>query len=932
MRAYCFDMDELVSVNDLKEVKSPNIFERGGMPHPEGLLSTVIFGNSVKERRYNHGYIDLYKHFFTPQAYIAIHFLFRGIDRIISGTSFYKLVDGKITVCPETAKDAKTGLESIYEDWEKIKWERSKDVSSKRNENIDFLTIHTKNELFVTKVLVLPVFYRDIDTSQGNSGVLTNDELNNYYSQLIRYVSLIRSGDMFEIMYYGTHMKIQSLMMDIYNYFKKKVEKKNGMIRKFLLGKNTTYAVRSVITGPIFHAEHSRDLLSKIDQTPIPLAQVVAELYPFIIHWLREYFDRTVLQHKEIDVDGEMDELESPERILNDRFYQKMCNRFIKDTGSRFNTFELKSKKGKSIYLKLRGKIFDRSSNAESPNFERNLTYCDVLYLAAMDAVKGKHVVITRYPVLDHTGIFPSHIFVSSTIKTQPVLINGIVYEHYPVIDLNIRKDLIASLFVDSIVLSASLLPRLDGDFDGDQVTSKIIWSQEANAELEQLMNSKKFLMNVTGEANASIESEAVQTLYVLSKDPNKSSRVITEEEKKELMEKNVKDMTLQYLTSLFMTGKKSTDRFDTRVIPPRFRPYDIIKFKKEESPSGEAMDTTVGRYIIYRVLIEFCGLEKVVPYMNYRINNKFYKQLDRRVSNALMRDQITIDIMKKYIDQRDWFLFSLHSVVCNSYTPEVIKTPKEVVDLKKEIIKKYDKEIKAGNISVSEKIEKELIDKTKKILGDNTGMDLYISGARGSIDNNLKDINLYKGAIADPYSGKYQIVTSSFMDGIKKEDIPPIANANVTGSYPKAVETAVSGYLGKQMISLLQTFVLGSKGSDCGSVGSLDVVIDQSFIDNNLFLYRYIIENGKLVRLDESNINQYKGKKVKMRSPMYCKRVENGKMCNMCCGDQYYLLDIPTIGLMCMRIAGTLTNAHMKKFHSNLIKVARFDVDRLLC
>src|SRR5699024_6352578 len=117
----------------------------------------------------------------------------------------------------------------------------------------------------------------------------------------------------------------------------------------------------------------------------------------------------------------------------------------------------------------------------------------------------------------------------------------------------------------------------------------------------------------------------------------------------------------------------------------------DIIKFKKEESPSGEAMDTTVGRYIIYRVLIEFCKLEKAVPYMNYRINNKFYKQMDRRVSNALMRDQITIDTMKKYINQRDWFLFSLHSVVCNSYTPEVIKTPKEVVDLKKEIIKKYD-------------------------------------------------------------------------------------------------------------------------------------------------------------------------------------------------------------------------------------------------
>ena len=88
MRAYCFDMDELVSVNDLKEVKSPNIFERGGMPHPEGLLSTVIFGNSVKERRYNHGYIDLYKHFLLLKLTLPFIFYFEELIELFQELPF----------------------------------------------------------------------------------------------------------------------------------------------------------------------------------------------------------------------------------------------------------------------------------------------------------------------------------------------------------------------------------------------------------------------------------------------------------------------------------------------------------------------------------------------------------------------------------------------------------------------------------------------------------------------------------------------------------------------------------------------------------------------------------------------------------------------------------------------------------------------------
>lgn len=55
---------------------------------------------------------------------------------------------------------------------------------------------------------------------------------------------------------------------------------------------------------------------------------------------------------------------------------------------------------------------------------------------------------------------------------------------------------------------------------DGDQVTTKIIWTQEGNAECETLINSKQFLLTPNGSNKRSIDLEAIQTFYVLTKNP----------------------------------------------------------------------------------------------------------------------------------------------------------------------------------------------------------------------------------------------------------------------------------------------------------------------------------------------------------------------------------------------------------------------------
>ena len=127
--------------------------------------------------------------------------------------------------------------------------------------------------------------------------------------------------------------------------------------------------------------------------------------------------------------------------------------------------------------------------------------------------------MVTRYPILNNFGIFLSRIRVASTLRTAPMDINGTIYKWYPVIDLNMSPHEVANNFKDTISFSNSYLAGLDGDYDGDQITAKILWTQEANEECEKVMNSKSFFLNTNGKNMRTIDLEAIQTFYVLTKD-----------------------------------------------------------------------------------------------------------------------------------------------------------------------------------------------------------------------------------------------------------------------------------------------------------------------------------------------------------------------------------------------------------------------------
>ena len=123
-----------------------------------------------------------------------------------------------------------------------------------------------------------------------------------------------------------------------------------------------------------------------------------------------------------------------------------------------------------------------------------------------------------------------------------------------------------------------------------------------------------------------------------------------------------------------------------------------------------------------------------------------------------------------------------------------------------------------------------------------------------------------------------------------------------------------------------MQSEVLDKHGSDCGTHKTIEMILTEK--DSSDFKYRYIVDNDELVCLTNENMPKYIGKKIHLRSPLYCK---GDKICNKCAGEMNYKLNNINIGLGCSKIATALLRLGMKKFHISNLKSKQIDVNDML-
>lgn len=524
------DINQLVKANRLHPINNPISFDKGMRPSSDGLFSNEIFGMTGAQRKYTCAYIPLGKKFISPKAYLSLTRLNRNFKEIVGGTKRYVIKQGVLMEDEEGG----TGLDWLYANWEKIRFE--KNDSTRRNQRIDFLKDTKKEEIFIDKFFVIPPFYRDVNLQQmAEGGSPKIPEVNNLYSAILRNVNLMKtSGANFLFMNYAMDLKTQDLMLEIYNLWKGKLEKKYGYIRKFLLGKSVNWCSRVVITANTEDDERPRDHNIDFYHTGVPLSHAISMTTPFMIYWIRNFFKTHLYDMKDKypvkkSSSGESIyvKLENPEVYYNDEYIERQMERFINNPGSRFDKIEIPIKRSekekygikKPVYLTFVGYTGKVTTMQKQENrIERPMTWADLFYMAAVDVCADKHVCVTRYPFVKHLNQIFTRISLLSTRKTTPMIINDVLYETYPVIDFTVGQEQIESLFIDSFKINSLYLSGMTGDHDGDQITAKVVFSKQGNEDAERIMHSMLNIMSEDGSPIRTLGNELVQTLYTITR------------------------------------------------------------------------------------------------------------------------------------------------------------------------------------------------------------------------------------------------------------------------------------------------------------------------------------------------------------------------------------------------------------------------------
>lgn len=399
---------------------------------------------------------------------------------------------------------------------------------------------------------------------------------------------------------------------------------------------------------------------------------------------------------------------------------------------------------------------------------------------------------------------------------------------------------------------------------------------------------------------------------------------MISKEDKQMLLSLKKEDVTFNKLLELMGTRSKRVNG-KVVVIPSKFEPMDEFYLEKGEYFNKERVLTTVGRFIFNKIIIEN-DFEEVLGYINQTMTGSDLTKMENKLSEAYLEDRITEEQMVRYLNNIQKLLMNFHVVISSSFSMKTLKPIDKVTKKKEELLDKYGEQIKNGDVAKGVEIEKELLDLAAKETKGDHGMYLFKSGARGSFGNNYKNTSVVRGPVFNPNTGKFDFISSNFMEGIKKEELSAYGTSIITGSYSKAIGTADSGYLTKQLLAALQTVVLDKRGSDCGSTHYTKIKITK--FNAGLLDYRYFKEGNKLVMFTRNNASKYIGKELEFRTPKFCK---NKKICNKCAGDLLYLLGIKNIGLTSSKVSSRLLNLNMKKFHDATVKISVLDPNDII-
>lgn len=224
------------------------------VPNGGSFYDPAIFGFSSKDKFEKYAYLNLEEVVMHP-------LIFKNLSKV--GTDFNKCIQKKTKYVVQDgilveSKSGGQGINFIINNWNKINFKKYRNEKNKMF--IDFL-LNTKKELvFINKIPVIPIAYRNYVTKHG---MVEEDEITDLYKKLMKvtenkdWVKDLSQEDqdsfdeIIQNIYQTTSKKeyVQKYLNNLYNYFIGKLEKKSGFFQSSLIGKRLDNVARFVINA-----------------------------------------------------------------------------------------------------------------------------------------------------------------------------------------------------------------------------------------------------------------------------------------------------------------------------------------------------------------------------------------------------------------------------------------------------------------------------------------------------------------------------------------------------------------------------------------------------------------------------------------------------------------------------------------------------------
>lgn len=493
--------------------------------HPDGLFSTEIFGVVGTANRYlRYSYIDLKLPIIHPVIYLELGRVKTLYHDVLARREFAVWDDELKDLVKSNMADGETGFEFFCRHLPKIKLPEND--SESRQMAIELLH-KFRQQFLIQRIVILPPGYREFEIDEN--GQESSSEFNDFYYRLMAVSNTINPSTVrASIEAYDTQRNtMQNVMMELYELLSKTVEGKNGL----LLGKT---ASRRVFNGTRNVLTSMNSTITKLggagnvghNDTQAGLLQVAKGLLPVTRFqlksgWIGECFttsgapvrlcDPETLSSKVVTL-----ETDTYNRWLSSEGLEKLITNYREET-IRHNPIEIEGMYLGLVYFGpdksfsfVHG-VDDLPEGADVKNC-RPITMTDLLYKSLYPVAGNYHALVSRYPITGLGSVFPSRIFLMSTVETLDLveLDHNTRAPLYPEIRA-LRYPVHGSAFFNSMSPHPWKLARMGADHDGDQGSFTPTYSDESVQEIKNLFKSRKSIIGTDGRFIDDTDIDTVQ-------------------------------------------------------------------------------------------------------------------------------------------------------------------------------------------------------------------------------------------------------------------------------------------------------------------------------------------------------------------------------------------------------------------------------------